>query len=333
MTQIFTHGYAVVIGVGADLPVTIADAQGVAELLCDATRCAYPPQQVQLLTGPAAKRDAVLTALTQLANQTQNDPDATAIVYFSGHGLETPAYHLMPFGYKLDDLPNTAISGVEFTNHLRKIQAKKLVVLLDCCHAGGQAEAKGRTGIKSPLPAEVASELGRSSGRIVIASSRKDEVSWTGKPYSVFTAALLEAFAGYGSFENDGYVRVLDLSMWLGRKVPERTQDKQHPILKVSALEDNFALAYYAAGDKTPKKLTWSSDGSTLPVAQPGAANNQEQIAALKRQLENRRRALRLMEERMTEYIEYQEIPLQLIDNKRRTEADIQELERKLSQG
>jgi len=330
MTQTFTHGYAVVIGVGADLPVTIADAQGVADLLCDATRCAYPPQQVQLLTGPAAKRDAVLTALTQLANQTQNDPEATAIVYFSGHGLETPAYHLMPFGYNLDDLPNTAISGLEFTNCLRKIQAKKLVVLLDCCHAGGQAEAKGLAGMKSPLPNEVATELRKSSGRVVIASSRKDEVSWTGKPYSVFTAALLEAFAGYGSFENDGYVRVLDLSMWLGRKVPERTQDKQHPILKVSALEDNFALAYYAAGEKAPKKLNWSVN-SSAPVIEPTPSlNSQAQITSWKRRIENRQRALLLIEERMTEYIEYQAIPLQLIDNKRRTEAEIEELERNL---
>lgn len=333
MTETFTHGYAVVIGVGADLPVTITDAQGVADLLCDTTRCTYPPQHVQLLTGKDAKRDAILTALTRLAEQTQQDPEATAIVYFSGHGLETPAYHLMPFGYNLHDLQNTAISGLEFTNHLRKIQAKKMVVLLDCCHAGGQAEAKAPTGVKSPLPAEVATELSKSSGRVVIASSRKDEVSWTGKPYSVFTAALLEAFAGYGSFENDGYVRMLDVGMWLGRKVPERTNDKQHPILKVSALEDNFALAYYAAGNTTPKKLTWSGSEASLAIQPSVSTGKHEEIATWKRRLENRRRALLLMEERMTEYIEYQDIPLQLIDNKRRTEADIQELERKLSQG
>ncbi len=244
MSQNFTQGHAVVIGVGADLPVTIDDAQGMANLLRDPTRCAYPPAQVQLLTGENARRSHILAALARLAEQTRANPNSTAVVYFSGHGMETPGYYLMPFGYNMADLDNTAISGETFTERLRAIQAKKLLVLLDCCHAGGQAEAKALPGVKSPLPASAAAELGRSRGRVVIASSRKDEVSRTGKPYSVFTAVLLEALAGYGAFEHDGYARVLDTMLWLGRKVPERTKDRQHPIVKVSGLEDNFALAY-----------------------------------------------------------------------------------------
>ena len=101
-----------------------------------------------------------------------------------------------------------------FTQHLQAIQAQKLLVILDCCHAGGQAEAKGA--IKSPLPPSAIAQFGSSSGRVILASSRKDEVSWTGQPYSVFTAVLLEAMAGYGAFEQDGYARILDLAMWVG---------------------------------------------------------------------------------------------------------------------
>ena len=82
-------------------------------------------------------------------------------------------------------------------------------------------------------------------------------MSWTGRPYSVFTAALLEGLAGYGAFEQDGYARVLDLTLWTGRKVPERTSDKQHPIVKVSNLADNFAVAWYTGGAKTPQPLEW----------------------------------------------------------------------------
>ena len=107
--------------------------------------------------------------------------------------------------------------------------------------AGGQAEAKGA--VKSPLPAAAIDELRSGSGRVVLASSRRDEVSWTGNPYSVFTAALLEGLAGYGAFEQDGYARVLDLALWAGRKVRERTVDRQHPIIKVSNLADDSALA------------------------------------------------------------------------------------------
>jgi hypothetical protein len=176
MSANFTQGYAVIVGVGADLPVTIDDATAIADLLQDSTRCAYPVNQIRLLTGENARRANVLSALEWLAKAA--GPDATAIVYFSGHGIEDPDYHLLTFGYDLTDLPNTTISGVEFTECLRVIQAKKLLVLLDCCHAGGQAEAKGL--VKSPLPLSIIGELGSSSGRIIVASSRKSELSWTG---------------------------------------------------------------------------------------------------------------------------------------------------------
>ena len=142
MAQLFTHGYAVIIGVGADLPVTVDDATAVADLLRDPTRCAYPPEQVQLLVSQQATRTHILAALDKLATQTKNDPDATAVVYFSGHGIKTPDFHLMPFGYDLRNLDSTTITGRLFTEKLRAIQTSKLLVLLDCCHAGGQADAK-----------------------------------------------------------------------------------------------------------------------------------------------------------------------------------------------
>lgn len=325
MDQVFQHGYAVVVGVGADLPVTMDDAQGVAQVLRDPGRCAYQPDRVQLLTGEGARRDAVLTALDRLADQTRADPDATAIIFFSGHGLETPAYHLMPYGYDLQDLIRTAISGVEFTAKLRAVNARKLIVLLDCCHAGGIGEAKDAAFTQSPAPEDLFEKLQASSGRVVVASSRKDERSFTGRPYSVFTGALLEALAGYGAFERDGYTRILDLAMWVNRKVPDRTADKQHPIIKISNLADNFALAYYAAGDLQPKQLKWAA-----PVANVSSDLDATQVAAWQRMLRNYRENLLIIEESLSEYVEFQAIPLQRKKNKRQTEAMIEDLEQKL---
>jgi uncharacterized caspase-like protein len=323
MPETFAQGHAVVVGVGADLPVTVKDAAAVAALLRDPGRCAYPENQVQLLTGERATAFNVLAALDTLAESTTSE--STAVVYFSGHGLEAPDYYLIPYGYDLNDLSGTTIPGALLTEKLRAIQAGKLLVLLDCCHAGGQAEAKGLPGAKSPLPPQAAAELKRSSGRVMIASSRKDEESLTAHPYSVFTGALLEGLAGYGAFEQDGYARVLDLALWVGRKVPDRTHDQQHPILKVSNLEDNFALAYYAAGETKPKALDWAGSVPAVSVEEGEA-----QIASWRRRLGSRREALLLIEERMDEYIEYQETPLQLVKNKRMTEKQIVELEHRL---
>lgn len=322
MPELFNRGYAVVIGVGADLPATIVDATAIADLLRDTARCAYPSDQVKLLVSENARRESVLSTLDWLSRST--GPESTAIVYFSGHGLETPDYYLMPFGYDLSDLATSAIPAWTFTERLRAIRATKLLVLLDCCHAGGQAEAMGT--VKSPVPPTVINQLGSSGGRVVLASSRKDEVSLAGHPYSVFTKALLEALAGYGAFEQDGYARILDLAMWVGRKVPERTRDKQHPIIKVSNLEDNFAVAWYAAGDKAPRELlNWKENAPAISSRLDAA-----QISSWQRRLANYRYNLLLMEERMSEYAEFTAIPLQLIRDKQLTEVTIAKLEQKL---
>ncbi|MBV7335963.1 caspase family protein [Chloroflexi bacterium TSY] len=197
--------------------------------------------------------------------------DDIVLIYFSGHGVKTPAYHLLPNDYDLTNLVETAIAGSLFTEKLRAIQAKILLVLLDCCHAGGQAEAKGV--LKSSLPLSAFDEFQKSSG-----------------------------LAGYGAFEQDGYARIIDTAMWISRKVPERTNDKQHPILKLHNLADNFAIAWYGGGGKAVNPLNWIVDTPNANLAVDAT-----QVAAWKRMLTNYRDNLLLIEERMSEYVEYNE--------------------------
>jgi hypothetical protein len=319
----FTDGHALLIGVGGDLPVTGQDATALRDMFTDPARCAYPAEQVRLLTDGGARRVDILTALDALAETT--DSESTVLIYFSGHGVEAPGYYLLPFGWDLADLTGTAINGVEFTAKLQAIPARKLLVLLDCCHAGGMADVKEAPLVKSPAPPGLFEALRAGAGRVVIASSRKDEISFTAQPYSLFTGALLEALAGYGAFEQDGYARVLDTALWVGRKVPDRSRDRQHPIVKVSNLEDNFALAYYAGGAKEPRKLDWKTQAPPIVPEMETA-----QMETQRRMLRNHRESLLLIEERMSEYVEFTTIPLQLVRAKRRHEQKIAELEREL---
>jgi tetratricopeptide (TPR) repeat protein len=260
----FTEGYACVIGVGGDLPSTIQDAQGLASILSDPERCAYPPEHVQLLTGERAKREDVLAALDRLANSVKSD--STVIIYFSGHGYQFKSdfadiYYLMPYGYDRNRLKSNAISGSEFADRLKAIPAQKLLVLLDCCHAGGfsNLENSGIEVIKSPLPPESQVLFSHGHGRVIVASSRENEISLAGNPYSAFTAALIEALCGEGVAKQDGYVRVTDLALHTREVVPKRTRDRQHPILHFEQA-DNFVLAYYAGGDKQPKGLPFEGN-------------------------------------------------------------------------
>ena len=297
-SSIFGAGHALLVGAGADLPNTILDAQGLAELLRDPARCAYPSEQVTLLTGPQATRDAILAALRTLSKTVNKQ--ATILIYFSGHGYQVStagktAYYLMPYGYDILRLEQTAVSGAELTAGLRALPAQKLLLLLDCCHAGGlEPKAPGLTLTKAPLPSEALALLSEGRGRVVIASSQANELSYAGQPYSAFTRAVIEALCGTGSARQDGYVRVADLALHARQVVPQRTKDRQHPILHFEQA-DNFALAYYAAGATQPKELPFAA----LPEiqAEPGwpeqcrlLADNINETMGLLRDYEEQRR-------------------------------------------
>jgi len=156
-SQTFEHGHALIIGAGGDLPNTVTDAQGLTDILLDNGRCAYPPQNVTCLTAENATRQNIISALDELAHKT--DENATVIIYFFGHGYQVQSNvgnvtFLMPFGYDVNNLMDTAVNGRELAHKLQAIQAKRLLLLLDCCHAGGldQAKLPGPKATKTPLP-------------------------------------------------------------------------------------------------------------------------------------------------------------------------------------
>lgn len=270
-----TQNYALCIGAGQDLPVTVADAEALAKLLRDPKRCTYPKANVTVLTEQAANRAAVLKALDDLAADAP--ADGTVVVFFSGHGAQVESstdehYWLMPNGYDMKQLRKTAISGREFADKLAQIKAGRVLLLLDCCHAEGVGAAKAPpefTVTKSPIPPEAAALFSQGSGRFILASCRDHELSYTGDPNSLFTHALLLALSGHGRKGGDGLVRVLDLVEGVAQWVPEWSGDTQHPRSNIAEKADNFVVAYYAAGAKEPLPLD-----VPIPSHEQFAANN-----------------------------------------------------------
>ena len=74
MPNLFTHGYALLVGVGESaypkwsLPVTVKDAQALQDILTDANLCAYPDDgdHIRLLHDDGATRNAILDAIALL---------------------------------------------------------------------------------------------------------------------------------------------------------------------------------------------------------------------------------------------------------------------------
>ncbi len=274
MTNLFTHGYALLIGVGRcaydawSLPVTVKDMQALRAILTDPDLCGYPADHIRLLHDDGAARQAILDGLAWLAEQAAADPDATAVVYYSGHGWlaegrrEACPYYLIPHDVAPFDLAGSALSAEDFTAALRQIQARRLLVFMDCCHAGGMATAKEPPVLKLPagfapaaLPKGVTDALKQGAGRAVFSSSTGAQVSWV-RPdgdLSLYTCHLLEALQGAGNRPGDTAVRVSNLMNYLGRAVPEsaRALGKEQTPFFDTATED-FPVALLRGGKGLP---------------------------------------------------------------------------------
>jgi Caspase domain/TIR domain len=250
------NAHALVVGIAAyrrlrPLPATVRnDAATVARALADPAVGAYDPTRVRTLLDEEACASALRAALDNLARNT-NDR-STVLIYFSGHGGRLPSGDfLLPVDAVYPDeaaLAGSALSAAEFSAALRAIRARKLLVILDCCHAGGVGEAKDfRAGLSAPT----LEQLQAGFGRVVLASSLAAEESWVrpGDAHSLFTKHLLAGLRG-GVPAPDGLVRVFDLFHYLQPRVTAE-QPNQHPLLKAEVGE-NFPIAFCSGGAPPP---------------------------------------------------------------------------------
>jgi Caspase domain len=275
MSDTFTHGYALLIGVGEcaypkwSLPVTVKDVQALRSILIDPNLCAYPnnDQHIRLLYDAAATRTAILDGLVWLKEQAAADPESTVVIYYSGHGWldqSTEPYYLIPHDVEPFDIPSSALSAVDFTDALRQIQSQRLLVIIDCCHAQGMAAAKtGEADLKLPhgfVPAVpvkgLLDELAKGEGRAVFTSCRESQKSWIRNDgsMSIYTYHLIEALQGAANQPGDTKVGVADLLRHLDRTVPESAsqeyQATQEPWL--SGETTNFPIALLRGGKGLP---------------------------------------------------------------------------------
>jgi hypothetical protein len=270
----FNHGYALLVGVGLSaypqwsLPVTVQDMKAIHSILTNPDLCAYPDddQHIRLLHDKGATRGAILDGLSWLQAQVTTDPEATVVMYYSGHGwldTSTGKYYLLPHDIKPFNLPSSALSGERFTEELRKITAERLLVFIDSCHAAGMATAKDKPVIEIPdhfiqsaLPKGLVDDLKQGAGRAVFTSSLGKQKSWI-RPdasLSIYTYHLIEALQGAGNQPGDTVVRVSNLMNYLGKSVPESAlklcQAEQTPFFD-TATED-FPIAVLRGGKGLP---------------------------------------------------------------------------------
>lgn len=275
MDNQFTHGYALLIGVGQtdyakwSLPATVKDAQALKTIFTDPNLCAYPndDQHTRLLHDTGATRSAILNGLSWLQARAVADPDATIVIFYAGHGWldqSTNQYYLIQHDTDPVDTQGSALSASEFTTALRQIAARRLLAIFDCCHAEGMATARsGTTPLKLPRdivptapPRSLVEDLKQGTGRAVFSASRGTQLSWERPDGSqgIYTYHLLEALQGAGNQPGDTVVHLSNVMNYVARKVPETVytfyRKEQTPFFD-TATED-FPIALLRGGRGLP---------------------------------------------------------------------------------
>jgi hypothetical protein len=258
------NAHALIVGVANyryvnPLPATVlADARAIHAALSDESLCAYPLANTTLLLDDQATQAGLRQSLADLAARC--NVDSTAFIYVSSHGgrIESGAHagdYLLPVDARYagaETLAQTSIAGQEFTAALAAIPARKLVVVLDCCHSGGVGQPKEvEPTPKIGLSDAYLETLKAGRGRVILASSRSNELSWIlqGAANSLFTTHLLAGLRG-GANGAGGVIRIFDIFDYVQPRV---TADKpeQHPIFKAE-IEENFPVALHLGGQKVP---------------------------------------------------------------------------------
>lgn len=260
----FQQGHALLIGVGThrhhpqvNVPITVHDAETVADVLRDAALCGYPHEQVQVLHDGGATKAGILSALDSLA-QRAGAAD-TVFLFYCGHGaLGTDGhYYLVSHDARIQGnrvLADSGVSEAELLDKLRRIHAQRMFLIFNACHAGNispSLELDGQTlETNNPTEESAAALLGAGQGRILIAACREGQLSYIGSgPTSIFTSTLVDGLQGKGVRNSGGYISAFSLYEYLYESVRETVQTQlnqtQEPELTVLQGVGPFAVSLY----------------------------------------------------------------------------------------
>lgn len=255
------------------LPSSVTnDANSIHDLL---TSCemGFPSENVMQLVDDGATGEAIRHKLEVIAEHSTYE--STVLIYFLGHGTQlvsgsNAGVYLLPVDvrYRSDEeLAQTSISGENFGEVLREICARRVVIFFDCCHSGGIGEAKQLYGkeLQSGLPEYYYQQLTKDSGRVIISSSRSDEVSWVspGEKNGLFTKHLLDGFQGK-AIKTGNTIRVMDLFDYIQQKVTEE-RSNQHPFF-IAELRENYPIALLPSHNVLAPDLNTPDDGFNYDV-------------------------------------------------------------------
>ncbi|MFQ5799899.1 MAG: caspase family protein, partial [Bacteroidota bacterium] len=208
-----------------DLKAPVKDANAFAAFLKDPEKGGFDADHVFTLTDEEATRRNILITFNEIAKRAA--PEDMVIFYFSGHGTrlsDSETSYLIPYDHDLRDLGTTGIDFDDLAEKIRKMEASKVVVILDACNSGGVKQEGAKAAASAGIVKRYLDAFQESEGRALLLSSDESEVSWETEQYGVFTHFLLEGLDGKADENDDGIVTFMEAALYVERTVQEYTR-------------------------------------------------------------------------------------------------------------
>jgi serine/threonine protein kinase/uncharacterized caspase-like protein len=282
------YGVALVIGVGEylraeaveSLRFAARDAEALTEALTDPNLCAFPRDQVVLLTDREAPRDTVVQRLSRWLPEKARGAELV-LIYFAGHGMvksvgRRQEGYLLPYDADPEDVVTRGVAMSDVAHWIDGLDAQAVVVCLDCCHAGKVLEQRGPAGAARNLelrPALLEGMAGR--GRFLIASCDEGQKSYecADLGHGLFTFHLLEGISGAADRDGDGRVGIVELFNYVAttvsRDARQRFGQDQKPWTSATWAEETYISApgeRTAAQQAEPLEEHWRTQGAVAAV-------------------------------------------------------------------
>ncbi|WP_433307058.1 caspase, EACC1-associated type [Actinoplanes sp. CA-030573] len=194
------------------LPGTQADADNLERVLADAAIGGF---EVTVLRNENLRKVAV--DVEQFFKKAP--PDATLLLYLSGHGEVDDDGHLYFINHDTDhdSLHATALAAHHVAKEMRHSRARAKIVLLDCCYGGAFGRADGSRGRFRGKTADIEALEGR--GRVVMTAATAVQRSYEDRS-GVFTDAVVEGLEhGWADLDGDGFVDTGELFEYVQRRM------------------------------------------------------------------------------------------------------------------
>ncbi len=257
------------------LAYTSKDARDFADLLLDPNVGRFQASHVHALTSGEVTTRQLKQELNWLARSAGEDD--LVVIFLASHG--TPRnYDTAEVNYIAtsdtkvnppDDLFATSLPMVDLSDIVRtRVKSRRTVILLDTCHSGAATTSlpdRASPGAVDSSVSQVALDRIRQGvGRVILTSSKPDEVSSEGPPFQngYFTHFLLLALR-----QNNGNATMDDVFAYMNQELPKAAQAvrrRQTPVLSRSDLGAEIVIG----------ATSGASTGARVPASDATSASS-----------------------------------------------------------